>query len=110
MNLHPITNKNFQPVKTTIGLAVNVLCLYCSVSYAQAQSSANTAMPTVTVTSASEKDYLANSTNSATRTSTLLKETPVSVDVVDSMLLKDKSITAPRELAESVAGVQQVVG
>lgn len=83
-----------------------VALLTCAV--AQAQQAAS--LPDVIVTGTTEKDYLAYTASSATRTSTSLKETPITVEVVDAPLIKDKSITTPRELAESVAGVQQVVG
>ena len=83
-----------------------VALLNCAVAHAQQATS----FPGIVVTGTAEKDYLAYTTSSATRTSASIKETPVTVEVVDSALIKDKSITTPRELAESVAGVQQVVG
>jgi iron complex outermembrane recepter protein len=91
-------------------MAVGLLCFVSPSAYAQSQTGVVNTLPTVAITGTVEKDYLAYKASSATRTSTNLKETPVTVEVVDAPLIKDKSITTPRELAESVAGVQQVVG
>ena len=100
--------KGLNCVVNPLAAAVSLCCSFVSV-FAYAQSAAS-ASPTVTVTGSTDKDYLTSSASSATRISTRLRETPFSIDVVDSALIKDKSMTAPRELAESVAGVQQVVG
>jgi iron complex outermembrane receptor protein len=108
MNTHQLAHPQFKSTFKPIAVAVSIICSMSPMVNAQAQTSAS--IPTVTVTGAAEKNYLAYTASSATRTATPLRETPVTVEVVDSGLIKDKSITTPRELAESVAGVQQVVG
>ena len=110
MNRKSIKSKGIQSVCTPVSMAVGLLCFVSPSAYAQSQTGVVNTLPTVTVTGTVEKDYLAYTASSATRTSTNIKETPVTVEVVDAPLIKDKSITTPRELAESVAGVQQVVG
>ncbi len=78
---------------------------------AQAQTSTEaTALQRVEITGTADSSYAPVEASSATRTATPLKETPVTVQVVDRTLIKDKRITTPRELADTVAGVQQVVG
>jgi iron complex outermembrane recepter protein len=52
------------------------------------------------------KGYDVQNASSATRVSAPLIETPVSVDVVDQELIRDKAILSPGELANSVSGVQ----
>jgi iron complex outermembrane receptor protein len=53
-----------------------------------------------------DKGYDVQNASSATRVSAPLIETPVSVDVVDQELIRDKAILSPGELANSVSGVQ----
>jgi iron complex outermembrane receptor protein len=62
------------------------------------------------VTGTAQRNYAPADASSATRTSTPVKETPATVQVVDKSLIADKAITLPRELADVVAGVQTVVG
>lgn len=72
---------------------------------------AQTAAPqTVEITGTAERAYAPGDASSATRTTTPLKETPVTVQVVDKSIIADKAIGSPRELADVVAGVQPVIG
>jgi len=57
-----------------------------------------------------DKGYDVQNASSATRVSAPLIETPVSVDVVDQELIRDKAILTPAELANVVSGVQQNAG
>ncbi len=57
-----------------------------------------------------QSSYSVPEATSATRTGTPIKETPLSVQVVDQALIKDKAITTPADLVNVVPGVQQVVG
>jgi outer membrane receptor protein involved in Fe transport len=89
-------------LSAAIGLAV------CSGAWAQQAQEAK--LPTVTVTGTAERNYAPTDASSATRTSTPVKETPVTVQVVDESVIRDRAITSPRELAGVVAGVQPVIG
>lgn len=75
----------------------------------QAHAQANEAQR-VEITGAAGRDYAATEASSATRNAAPLKETPVSVQVVDETLIRDKAIRQPNALADVVAGVQPVVG
>ena len=74
---------------------------------AQAQ---NKDLAPVVVTGTPERTYAPLDASSATRTTTPLKETPATVQVVDESVIRDRAITSPRELAGTVAGVQPVIG
>ena len=54
--------------------------------------------------------YDVEKASSATRVSTPLLETPVTVNVVDQQLIQDKAILNPSELANAVTGVQASPG
>ncbi len=83
----------------------------CAVLLVVAGAHAQTTEPQrVEITGTTERSYAPNNASSATRTSTPLKETPVTVQVVDKSVIADKAITSPRELADVVAGVQPVIG
>ena len=64
----------------------------------------------VVVTGAADKGYDVERATSATRISTPLIETPVSIDVVDQELIQDKAILNPNDLANVVSGVQPTIG
>lgn len=64
----------------------------------------------IVVTGIRPAEYSPPTATSATRLETLLIETPASVQLVDKTVLADRYITQPRELAETVAGVQSVAG
>jgi iron complex outermembrane receptor protein len=57
-----------------------------------------------------DKGYDVDKASSATRISTPLIETPVSIDVVDQELIRDKAILNPNDLANVVSGVQPTIG
>jgi len=57
-----------------------------------------------------DKGYDVQNASSATRVSAPLIETPVSVDVVDQELIRDKAILNPNDLANVVSGVQPTIG
>jgi iron complex outermembrane receptor protein len=59
---------------------------------------------------AADKGYDVERATSATRISTRLIETPVSIDVVDQELIQDKAILNPNDLANVVSGVQPTIG
>lgn len=60
----------------------------------------------VVSTGFADKGYDVDKASSATRVSAPLIETPVSVEVVDQELIRDKAILSPGELANVVSGVQ----
>ena len=64
----------------------------------------------VEVREKAERPYSVTEASSASRIAIPIKETPLTVQVVDQVVIRDKGITAPRELADVVGGVQQVVG
>ena len=64
----------------------------------------------VEVRDSSVRQYTSRVATSGTRLAIPLKETPLTIQVIDQALIRDKGITTPRELADVVAGVQQVVG
>ena len=64
----------------------------------------------VVSTGAADKGYDVERATSATRISTRLIETPVSIDVVDQELIQDKAILNPNDLANVVSGVQPTIG
>lgn len=75
-------------------------------------------LPTVMVTSTAEyapndlayTDYQITEGSTATKTTTPLLETPLTVQVVPKNVIKDKGMQSPNDLAEVVAGVQPLVG
>jgi len=102
-------NKNpgtFVPSLSVLNAAIGFAI--CSGAWAQQADVAT--LPTVSVTGAAWRNYAPAEASSATRTSTPLKETPATVQVVDKSLIADKAIASPRELADVVAGVQPVIG
>lgn len=94
--------------RTPRALALSTLAAACATALAQTAPPAE--LPKVEVTGSTDGGYAATGATSATRIATPLKETPLTVQVVDRQLIKDKGITSAREIADSVAGVQQVVG
>lgn len=64
----------------------------------------------IIVTGARPADYAPDDASSATRVRAPLRETPATVQVIDQTLIADRAITQPRELAETLAGVQPVAG
>lgn len=64
----------------------------------------------IVVTGARPADYSPPTATSATKIEAPLIETPASVQVIDKTLIADRYILQPRELAETVAGVQSVAG
>jgi iron complex outermembrane recepter protein len=64
----------------------------------------------VVATGAADKGYDVERATSATRISAPLIETPVSIDVVDQELIRDKAILNTNELANVVSGVQPGIG
>jgi outer membrane receptor protein involved in Fe transport len=64
----------------------------------------------VVSTGAADKGYDVERATSATRISAPLIETPVSIDVVDQELIRDKAILNTNELANVVSGVQPGIG
>jgi len=77
---------------------------------AQSSAAPTPELKKVDVKAKREQPYAASEASSATRLATPLKETPLTVQVIDQSLIRDKNITTARELADAVAGVQQVVG
>ena len=71
-----------------------------------AQSSKDPESHVIVSTGYADKGYDVDKASSATRTSARLIETPVSVEVVDQELIRDKAILSPGELANVVSGVQ----
>lgn len=67
-------------------------------------------LPETVITATSASPYSAEAATSVTKTSMPLNETPVSVQVIGEQVIKDRNITAPKQLAEVTAGVQPVVG
>lgn len=57
-----------------------------------------------------DKGYSVRAATTATKLDTPLLETPVTVQVVDESLIRDKAVRNPNALADVVAGVQPVVG
>jgi iron complex outermembrane receptor protein len=87
-----------------------VLTLLASaIAHAQTATGA-TELQKVEITGTADRNYAPAEASSATRTSTPLKETPVTVQVVDESLIRDKAVRNPNALADVVAGVQPVVG
>lgn len=64
----------------------------------------------IVVTGARPADYSPPTATSATKVAAPLIETPATVQVIDKTLIADRYILQPRELAETVAGVQSVAG
>lgn len=91
-------------------LAVTVSCLVGSASPLTAQDTSATRVDTVQVRARAERRYAPSTTSSATRLPTAVRETPLTVQVIDRSLLTDRNVQTPRELANLVAGVQQIVG
>jgi iron complex outermembrane receptor protein len=95
------------------GFSLLLFLLTTTTIPALAAEESPTELPAVTVTAdpinpAAAYTPLVSST--ATKTETPLKETPVSVAVIDQQVIADKAITAPNQLADLTSGVQPVVG
>ena len=71
-----------------------------------AQSTKDPVSHVIVSTGFTDKGYDVDKATSATRVSAPLIETPVSVEVVDQELIRDKAILSPGELANVVSGVQ----
>lgn len=83
-----------------------VASMMLSGAYAQSASSVDPRGHVVVSTGMADKGYDVDNASSATRVSAPLIETPVSVEVVDQELIRDKAILNPAELANVVSGVQ----
>jgi iron complex outermembrane receptor protein len=78
---------------------VALATLACCSTLAQAQTQ------TIEITADKER-YVSSSSTTGTRISVPLKETPLSISVVNESLIKDKGIQNPNEIADLVPGVQ----
>jgi len=87
-------------------IAALVACLIAGNVWAQSSNSSEPISHVIVSSGAADKGYDVDKASSATRTSAPLIETPVSVDVVDQELIRDKAILNPGELANVVSGVQ----
>ncbi len=74
------------------------------------QSSKDPVSHVIVSTGMMDKGYDVDKASSGTRISAPLIETPMSIDVVDQQLIRDKAILTPAELANVVSGVQQNAG
>jgi iron complex outermembrane recepter protein len=87
-------------------IAALAACLIAGNVWAQSSNSSDPISHVIVSTGFMDKGYDVDKASSATRTSARLIETPVSVEVVDQELIRDKAILSPGELANSVSGVQ----
>jgi iron complex outermembrane receptor protein len=91
-------------------IAIRAALLAATTLSATAHAAEGATDAAIVVTGARPADYSPQSASSATRLDTPLIETPATVQVIDKTLLADRAITQPRELAETVAGIQSVAG
>lgn len=97
--------------QTSTHTAIGALTLLLLAAPVGAQVSPRPAeLPKVEVRDSASRRYTASTATSGTRLAIPLRETPLTVQVIDPAIIRDKAITTPRELADVVAGVQQVVG
>lgn len=64
-----------------------------------------TTLPTVQVTAGNTNRYAAESTSTATKTNTLLRDVPQSITVITNELIKDQSVRSIADAARYVPGV-----
>jgi iron complex outermembrane receptor protein len=91
-------------------IAALVACLIAGNVWAQSSNSSEPISHVIVSSGAADKGYDVERATSATRISTPLIETPVSIDVVDQELIRDKAILNPNDLANVVSGVQPTIG
>jgi iron complex outermembrane recepter protein len=87
-------------------IAALAACLITGNVWAQSSNSSDPISHVIVSSGFADKGYDVDRASSATRVSAPLIETPVSVEVVDQQLIRDKAILSPGELANSVSGVQ----
>ena len=86
------------------------VAIFAAVFQQNAVAQPDAALAPVIVTGDREEGYLKSAQTSATRMEWPTKETPLTIEIVDDELIRDKLITKPSQLADVVAGVQQIVG
>lgn len=96
-------------MKSRLLLGAAALCMAPSLAFAQEAGRSNPS-ETIVVIGQRPADYSPADASSGTRIDAPLLETPLSVRVVDATVIADRAISEPRELAETVAGVQNVAG
>ena len=96
-------------MKRTTLISAAALGVVCYPAFAQ-ETDPEAKLETVYVEGFRPADYSPQDATSATRTSTSISDTPLSIRVIDQTLIADRAISEPRELAETVAGIQSVAG
>jgi iron complex outermembrane receptor protein len=91
-------------------LAIAIAVAASHPAHAESDTDAGHQKTDIIVTGARAAAYSPSSASSAIRLDTPLIETPATVQVIDKTLLADRAITQPRELAETVSGIQSVAG
>lgn len=86
------------------------VAIFAAVFQQNAVAQAEAVLAPVIVTGDREEGYLKSTQTSATRMEWPTKETPLTIQIVDDEIIRDKLITKPSQLADVVAGVQQIVG
>lgn len=79
-------------------------------AHAQSVEKQDTKLPEVQVTSDKEQKYLIKQTSTATKTDTLLRDTPQAITVVSQELIRDQSMQSMADVIRYVPGVVTAQG
>ncbi len=79
-------------------------------AHAQSAEKQDTKLPEVQVTSDKEQKYLVKQTSTATKTDTLLRDTPQAITVVSQELIRDQAMQSMADVIRYVPGVATAQG
>ncbi|MBN8747188.1 MAG: TonB-dependent siderophore receptor [Variovorax sp.] len=96
--------KRLSPTRARRLAGSGVSLLLCALPVA-AQTTSSNNLPSVTVTGESDQGYAAKRSTTATKTDTLLRDTPQSISVITSDDMRDRAVQSVAEAARYVPGV-----
>lgn len=101
--------KRLSPTRARRLAGSGVSLLLCALP-AAAQTTSSNNLPSVTVTGESDQGYAAKRSTTATKTDTLLRDTPQSISVITSDDMRDRAVQSVAEAARYVPGVRFAQG
>ena len=98
------------PAAAAVRLALAAAVLGSPVAFAQATDPAASTLPEVKIVGSAERGYDVKSTSTATKTDTLLRDTPQAITVVTKELMRDQAMQSMADVIRYVPGIVTAQG
>lgn len=106
-----MTSSTVQTRRTTLALAVQLaIGVLCAPALAHAEDEAPPKLQQVTVVGQADQGYGVTTTSTATKTDTLLRDTPQAITVVTKELIRDQAMQSMADVIRYVPGVVTAQG